>query len=497
MNGDLPSPQKLGTMELFDIRITGTGASYRAGLQEYVWRDPSLTLTDEFLARCNGLPVIWEHPEAVGKLNSEEFGNRVIGSVMLPYIREDAVHAIVRVYDEDAIKAMKDTQLSTSPGVVFAPSDGNESFKLPNGDTLLIEGIPSLLDHVAICEQGVWDKGRAPTGVLTTALNQEESHMAEKSEENRDDTAAKLDAAMSALDSMAKRLDSYEAADKARKDAEESAKKEAEEAERADKARKDAAEAEESAKADKARRDAARKDRFGARKDGESDEDFKKRFDGDEDAARKDAMEDGCDETVAADRARKDRKDAETAEEKRALEKANEARDDAARKDAAALSAENADLKARLAAVESFMQSATRDVPMAERNALAAAQHRADSVAALFGERAPQPIAGEASLAYRRRLLDKFKSHSARFKDSRLDAADAGMIEAIEGIIYNDAATAARQPAQAAPGVLIPMQHTDPAGRTITTYAGDIGAFMAPFMATGQVGYINRNPKGA
>lgn len=308
-----------------------------------------------------------------------------------------------------------------------------------------------------------------------------------------DDVAAKLDAILSSLASAHSRMEAMEKdREKERMDAEERER----EKERADRARKDAMEAEEKSKADKARRDAARKDRFAPRRDGESEEEFRKRFDGDEEACRKDAMEEGCDETMAMDRARKDRRDAETAEEKRALEKANEPKDDKARKDAAGLATENADLKARLATLEAFMKQQTREVPMEERNALAAAQHRADSVAALFGERAPAPIPGEASLPYRRRMLERFKKHSERFKNTRFDTADAGVVEAVAEIIYNDAAAAAREPAQTTPGVLIPIYTTDPAGRRITTYAGDPLAWMSQFMATGEVGHFNRNPKG-
>jgi hypothetical protein len=49
--------------------------------------------------------------------------------------------------------------------VVFLSADTNLKHPLSNGATLLIEGKPSLLDHVALCPLGVWDKGGPPTGV--------------------------------------------------------------------------------------------------------------------------------------------------------------------------------------------------------------------------------------------------------------------------------------------------------------------------------------------
>jgi len=166
-DGRLTSPQRYENVWLFAIRITGTGASYRHARQEFVWRDPSIYINDEFLARCNGLAVIWEHPERA-LLNDQEFSDRVIGSIMLPYIpadKPDEVWGIAKVYDEVAAKNMRDTQLSTSPAVNFADPTENDRVTLEDGKVLLIEGKPSLLDHVALCSAGVWDCGGPPTGV--------------------------------------------------------------------------------------------------------------------------------------------------------------------------------------------------------------------------------------------------------------------------------------------------------------------------------------------
>jgi hypothetical protein len=169
--GALPSPYRLGGMTLFAVRVTGTGMAYRDSLDEYVWRDPSLYLNDEFLARVAGLPLVWVHPEK-GSLNSQEFADRVIGTLMFGYIQGEDVWAVARVYDDEAIRKMTEGQLSTSPGVVFKPGDGNIS-KEHEGKKFLIEGKPSILDHLAVCEQGVWDKGGDPVGVLSETHTQE------------------------------------------------------------------------------------------------------------------------------------------------------------------------------------------------------------------------------------------------------------------------------------------------------------------------------------
>jgi hypothetical protein len=417
-SGELPSPYKFGEMTLFALRMTGTGMAYRNTLDEFVWRDASIALSDEFLARAAaGVPVVWEHPEK-GSLNSKEFGKRVIGSTMLGYIKDNDAWCIARCYDDEAIDLMTKGQLSTSPGVVFRKGDGNVQGEAPDGTPILIEGIPSILDHLAVCAAGVWDKGGDPTGVLNDTLPQLEteghSGMAEEDKEKAAADASRQDAAAAAkhdaiMDAIAKIDSRFEKMD-ARVDAFEKEKK------------------------DSARKDAARKDKFGKRQDGESYKDWSKRHDAEEkemcDALKTDgADEKDCKDTASSarhdaeedekrhdkdfdkwakeeedepehkkDKAKKDaasRKDSEESEEKK--EKEKEEREDAARKDSAAMTRENEDMKARLAAMEAIVKGITTETPGSERDALATAQTRADAVSAMLGDRAPAPLAVSAS----------------------------------------------------------------------------------------------------
>lgn len=170
---DLVSPQRYANILLVAIRITGTGLAYRPSLEEFPWRDTAIYLTPEFLARCNGLPVILEHP-GKGMLNTEEFRSRIVGSVFLPYILGEEVWAVAKVWDMPVAELLETEQMSTSPGVVIRDADSTE-IGMPDGGTLLIEGKPKLLDHIAILfagydgdeshGAGVWDKGRGMVGV--------------------------------------------------------------------------------------------------------------------------------------------------------------------------------------------------------------------------------------------------------------------------------------------------------------------------------------------
>ena len=176
--GVLPSPQMYANIALYNIRITGTGLAYRSGLGEHVWRDAELYLNQDFLDRCNGLAVVMDHPDTIA-LTTEEYKKRNIGAIMLPYIKAEAeeVWGIAKVYDADAVKEMNEGEISTSPTVVFNETAGNITLQTENGQPLLIEGVPFLLDHIAIVtkargSKGVWDKGGEPAGVLLNNHNE-------------------------------------------------------------------------------------------------------------------------------------------------------------------------------------------------------------------------------------------------------------------------------------------------------------------------------------
>jgi Uncharacterized protein conserved in bacteria (DUF2213) len=164
--GRAASPLRYQNCWLYAIRITGTGVSYRVGLKEYVWRSPDVFLSRDFIDRCNGLPVILVHPEG-SLLTDEEYTDRNAGTIIYPYREGDEVWGIARIFSEDVAGAMRDGDMSTSPGVRF--DDSEVSTVQVDEDALSVEGNPSLVDHVAIVPNGVWDKGGAPSGIRNDA----------------------------------------------------------------------------------------------------------------------------------------------------------------------------------------------------------------------------------------------------------------------------------------------------------------------------------------
>jgi hypothetical protein len=145
---------------------------------------------------------------------------------------------------------------------------------------------------------------------------------------------------------------------------------------------------------------------------------------------------------------------------------------------------------ARVYALEQQLR-AIRD-PNRDPAEFEAVQARADSVAALHGDKAPPPILGESLLNYRKRLLAQFQGFSPQFEKTRLHSFDAPTIEALEQRIYADAQAAAYQSTQ--PGELRAVVSRDDVGRKITKFVGDVSEFLAPFMDHGQRVRINSRP---
>lgn len=441
--GQLTSPQRYDNMSLFAIRITGTGVAYRSNHKEYVWRDPAIYLNDEFLARCNGLATIFEHP-VKSTLNSKEFADRVVGSVLLPFIpgpdflavndkaRASDVWGIAKIYDDGAIDIMSNQPMSTSPAVVFRDPSVNSKMTLEDGSPLLIEGKPSLLDHIAICPLGVWDKAGAPTGVINDSIG--ETKMTEE------DIKAKADA---------EAAEAKEKADAAKADA--TAKADAEAGQKLDKILMHLDSLN------------TRMDAFEMKADAAAEED--KKPDSEEDPASEDEPK-----RVAADKKKADEDaeaDAAEEEEKKAA--------DAAKADS------DKKMAARLDQLERMLPKQLSDKDYSD---MADAQAKADSIFMAFGDSAPRPLNGEDLNSYRRRLAGALKVHSPSLKDVNLNVIfDSAAFDYMEGQIYSDASAAALKPTDLPEHQLREVKSRDVTGRTISQFVGQPKAWMGTHSA--------------
>lgn len=440
--GELLSPQRYENMWLFDIRITGTGTSYRSSLNEYVYRPPENFLTEEFVQRCNGLPLIFEHPKrktAEGEkanpqviLDTDNFRDRSIGSVVLPYIRDDEVWGIAKVFDDDAAQLMRTSHASTSPAVVFRDAGSTETVELEDGSIVLIEGKPSYLDHIAICEEGVWDKGGEPTGVNLTG---------DSIVDENETVPAWADELIKGHKDMAARLDAMENGRKDESD-EEKAKRAEEEALKAGK--KEESEEERAIREDSERKDA-------------------------EEKARKDAEDEA-------------RLDSEKEKEEDAKERAD------------AQGKRIKDLEAQLARVNASVAQLAKPRTNEDREQLSRIQMRAEGVAMAFGDSnaITPPMFDESPIAYRKRCAAAFQKHSAKSKGIELRSLDGAAFDMVEERIYADAQAAAHTPAALPKGRLHASVDTS-TGHRVTTYNGDPEACWGQFKMPGFSGKINKD----
>jgi hypothetical protein len=270
--GTLESPQRFGESFLVALRISGTGLSERPALGEKVFRDPLIWLAESTQARCNGLTVTLDHPGAA-VLNTEEYAARAVGAIILPYVADRTgiqnatgpdLWGIARLFlDADMMGAI--SKQSTSPGVAFTKSDGNQRIVLDDGAECLVENSPTDINHCAIVlagdGAGVWDKGdddargiRFDNNGDNTMTTEEEQAAADKARKDAEEQAHKdaeggnidkllkgMDSMTKCMDAMSARLDAVEKrTDKSRKDGEGESEEEKAAKERADRARKDA-----------------------------------------------------------------------------------------------------------------------------------------------------------------------------------------------------------------------------------------------------------------
>lgn len=181
----------------------------------------------------------------------------------------------------------------------------------------------------------------------------------------------------------------------------------------------------------------------------------------------------------AAEKERKDeeaRKDAERA--------ASDARKDAALK---ALSDELASVKAAL----------PREISDDERDELSTAEAKADSVYMQFGKKAPRPMINENPMGYRRRVAKDLQKHSARWKNVPLDGMPAEAFGNIEDEIRKDALTAAKSHDDVPAGRISYVSVTCPdTGRRSRQPRGQIGSWLGQFKNAPNKAVQHKNMKG-
>jgi 8-oxo-dGTP pyrophosphatase MutT (NUDIX family) len=491
-DGDLTSPQFFENIAFFAMRITGTGLSFREASDEekeqgqtgeHVYRDPAIYLNERFLKRCNGLPIILEHPPG-NLLTSKEYSERTIGVAILPWIKGDEIWCIARLYDAFSVKLLREHKLSTSPSVYFKdPRSVNRKIELSKGETLLIEGNPDLLDHLAVCPMGVWDKGGPPTGVdsqTTGDTGKMADPMVDTQNENAMSDKAKKDAAegdpmsriLELLDGFDSRLAKLEGGgaegDKAKKDAEVESAAEREKMERKE------------GEGDKAKKDS-----------GDGDREQEKLEDRSEKKPPMDEKKDG-ESDLKADKAKKDSWDDKDKEKDDKVKK-DSWDDEKAKGDSARFTQAQVEEIVRRRFREEERARASGD--QSRTAAINAERAKIEDVAAAFGDRAPTPFFEESLFDYRKRAYKPYQKHSQAMAPIDLSrVTDENALDHICGVIRADALKAAFSPSGVPEGSLREIKRTDGTGRVISEFVGKPSAWLNDFK--GPVQYLRSINKG-
>lgn len=194
--------------------------------------------------------------------------------------------------------------------------------------------------------------------------------------------------------------------------------------------------------------------------------------------AKADAEEKAKADAEAEEKAKADAAEAEEKAKADAAEAEEKAKADAAEAE------EKAKADSELAKIRADMEELKNRVPQEisdeERNEIADTQCKADSVFASFGERAPQPMAGERVMPYRRRIMTRLQKYSADYKEVDLHTIADSQLLSIAEKIYADAQASAASSLEPGSG-LREVVRTDATGRRISNFIGEPSACWAPF----------------
>lgn len=458
VTNEASSPQPLGNSLYYRLRVTGTGKVSRSFSGDTERPADRYVGSPEFLDRCVGLPIVIEHPDGPEGILTGD--SKIVGTSVHAYIPADCpneVWCIGRIISTDAQDLLLTTTMSTSPSVVTCVSKVN-----PNSGEAQ-EGNPLVIDHLAIVPQGVWDHNGPPSGIDQDILLSESADTALDSEISTDPNGEvnnDIDIDNGSTDSNATVAKNPLATTTQVKETEMN------QDEMMVMVKSAIEEALKPIYASMESYNTAKGPAVQDSEPGPSEGSIPLKVTGD-------PANGAYDGTAVAS--------AKEAQDKQGV-LADMVYADSIKKTEDTVAA----LQARIAQLESVTLN---DADLA---ALATVRDNAQSISELFGDTASLPMPGEKPLPYRRRLLEVFKKHSPKWKDVSLQAFnDAKALDAIEDQIFNDARIAANTPAVTGVGSLRAVTHTDGAGRRITEYHGDSGAWMETFRQRPRVGILN------
>lgn len=178
IKNDYKLGNRKGITELDDffympVRITGSGLNFRKLDDTIIVADRSKGefFNEAFLEHCKTLPIIVEHPtDENGEkdmLHTDTLPkNAIVGNTIDAWIDEtndDEIWGLARIYDKSILDKIKNGIInSTSPGIRIFYKETDPDFKTET---------PYVINHLAFCEKGHWDKDDGRKAIDTSEFS--------------------------------------------------------------------------------------------------------------------------------------------------------------------------------------------------------------------------------------------------------------------------------------------------------------------------------------
>lgn len=161
-NGELVGATLTTYGAYIPLRVSGVGYTIRSTKdsedQDYFYvskRDDSFLKLEQEVV---GLPIIINHPLDTAKENNENSrrfltlnnfkDNAIIGNCLNAYEKDNELWALAKIYDIEVVLDLLNNNKSTSPAIYCCYEK----------DNAVIVDKPMLINHLAIVEQGHWDR---------------------------------------------------------------------------------------------------------------------------------------------------------------------------------------------------------------------------------------------------------------------------------------------------------------------------------------------------
>lgn len=178
IKNDYKLGNRKGVTELDDyfyipVRITGSGLNFRKLGDSVIVADRSKGefFNEAFLEHCKSLPIIVEHPtDEKGEkdmLHTDTLSNNaIVGNTIDAWIdntNDDEIWGLARIYDKSILEKIQKGEIkSTSPGIRIFYKETDPDFKTET---------PYVINHLAFCEKGHWDKDDGRVAIDTSEFS--------------------------------------------------------------------------------------------------------------------------------------------------------------------------------------------------------------------------------------------------------------------------------------------------------------------------------------